>query len=88
MEVSPQCPVEATVLGYYPVISGNVILLVVFSICFFAQIFLGIKSRLPAFASVVTIGCMGEAIGYGGRRTSITIPRYADDDELTICQYC
>ncbi|SMR51684.1 unnamed protein product [Zymoseptoria tritici ST99CH_3D1] len=66
-EVSPQCPVEATTYGYYPALSGNIALLVVFAITFFVQLFLGTRARLPAFTSVVAIGCMGEAIGYGGR---------------------
>lgn len=66
-EVTPQCPVSATTYGYRPDLAGNIILLVVFSICTIAQLFLGLRHKLRAFTCAVTVGCAGEAIGYGGR---------------------
>ncbi|KAK3673999.1 hypothetical protein LTR78_006201 [Recurvomyces mirabilis] len=67
LEVSPQCPVEATLYGYRPNLAGNALLLAIFSACTLAQIILGLRYRLKAFTFAVTIGCAGEAIGYGGR---------------------
>ncbi|KAK4622080.1 Efflux pump himE [Fulvia fulva] len=66
-EVTPQCPVELTTYGYRPTLAGNSIILALFGICTIAQLALGIKHRLPAFASVVCIACALECAGYGGR---------------------
>lgn len=66
-EVTPQCPVSATTYGYAPNLAGNIILLAVFAICTIAQLVLGIRHRLRAFTFAVSLGCLGEAIGYGGR---------------------
>lgn len=66
-EVSESCPVSASTYGYSPNLAGNIILLVVFAACTIAQLALGLKYRLRAFTFAVTLGCAGEAIGYGGR---------------------
>ncbi|KAK4957985.1 hypothetical protein LTR10_004410 [Elasticomyces elasticus] len=66
-EVSPECPISATTYGYRPNLAGNVILLIIFSVCTLAQIYLGARHKLRAFTVATTIGCGGEAIGYGGR---------------------
>ncbi|EME43636.1 hypothetical protein DOTSEDRAFT_89429 [Dothistroma septosporum NZE10] len=66
-EVTPQCPIELTTYGYRPNLAGNSILLAVFGICTLAQLGLGIRYRLPAFCSVVSIACALECAGYGGR---------------------
>lgn len=52
--------------GYRPNLAGNITLLIVFSICAIAQLALGIRHRLRAFTFAVTLGYLGEAIGYGG----------------------
>lgn len=66
-EVSAACPISETTYGYRPNLAGNIFLLVVFGICTLAQLFLGIKHKLRAFTFAVTVGCMGETLGYGGR---------------------
>ncbi|KAK1089927.1 hypothetical protein LTR48_009310, partial [Friedmanniomyces endolithicus] len=66
-EVTPQCPVSDTTYGYRPNLAANIILLVIFSVCTLAQIFLGVRHRLRAFTVATAVGCGGEAIGYGGR---------------------
>ncbi|KAK0336843.1 hypothetical protein LTR91_000961 [Friedmanniomyces endolithicus] len=66
-EVTPQCPVSDTTYGYRPNLAANIILLVIFSVCTLAQIFLGVRHRLRAFTVAAAVGCGGEAIGYGGR---------------------
>ncbi|CZT50930.1 related to phospholipid-translocating ATPase [Rhynchosporium secalis] len=65
--ISLDCPVEATIYGYYPNLGGNIIMVAIFAICTLAQIFLGIKYRLRAFPIVVSLGCLGETVGYVGR---------------------
>ncbi|KAF9872884.1 RTA1 like protein [Colletotrichum karsti] len=67
IEVTPPCPVEATIYGYYPNVGGNAFFVALFSICTVAQLVLGIKFRLRAFTAVMVIGCGLEALGYIGR---------------------
>ncbi|EMC99924.1 hypothetical protein BAUCODRAFT_62629 [Baudoinia panamericana UAMH 10762] len=84
-EVSPRCPVSATTYGYRPNLAGNIILLVVFSICTLAQLYLGIRHRLRGFTIAVTIGCAGEAIGYGGRLMLHANPWSSNGFKVQIC---
>lgn len=66
-EVTPFCPVEATTYGYYPSLPGSIVFLVVFGILTIAQIILAVVYRVVTFSTVVAIGCVIEAIGYGAR---------------------
>ncbi|KAH8586405.1 RTA1 like protein-domain-containing protein [Bisporella sp. PMI_857] len=66
-KITPLCPVEDTVYGYYPSLAANAIFVALFAICAVAQIVLGIKYRLRLYTIVVFIGCAGEAVGYVGR---------------------
>jgi hypothetical protein len=66
-EITPFCPVEDTIYGYAPNLGLNAFFIGVFAICALLQIFLGTKYKTYFFAYVITLGCMGEAIGYGGR---------------------
>lgn len=67
VQVTPECPVVATTYGYRPVLSANILLLVIFGLTTIAQVVLGLKFRLRAFLAVTTIGCLLEALGYVGR---------------------
>lgn len=84
-EVTPECPVEYTTYGYYPNLGGNIVLLVVFAICFFAQIAIGWKTKVRAFTTVVAIGCGLEAIGYGGRLKMNENPWSQDGFKMQVC---
>ncbi|KAH8595311.1 RTA1 like protein-domain-containing protein [Bisporella sp. PMI_857] len=66
-KITPECPVEKTVYGYYPSLGGNAIFAALFTLCAIAQLVLGIKYRLKLYTTVVILGCAGEAIGYVGR---------------------
>ncbi|PMD43487.1 RTA1-domain-containing protein [Hyaloscypha variabilis F] len=66
-EVTPQCLVENTIYGYAPNLGLNAFFVAIFSICALAQIYLGTKYKTFFFAYVITLGAIGEAIGYGGR---------------------
>jgi len=66
-EVTPECPVSATTYGYAPELGSNIFLLVVFGVCTIAQLVLGLKYKLRAFTFAVTVGCLGETVGYAGR---------------------
>jgi hypothetical protein len=84
-EVTPECPVEWTTYGYYPNLGGNVFLLVLFAICFFAQLVIGWKTKVRAFAIVVAIGCGLESIGYGGRLMMNKNPWSSDGFKMQVC---
>jgi hypothetical protein len=84
-EVTPQCPVEWTTYGYYPNLGGNAFLLVLFAVCFFAQLVIGWKTKVRAFAIVVAIGCGLESIGYGGRIMMNENPWSSDGFKMQIC---
>ena len=66
-EVSALCPISDTTYGYRPNLAGNIILLVVFGICTIFQFSLGLRYKIRAFNFAVSIGCLGETLGYGGR---------------------
>ncbi|GAB7327852.1 hypothetical protein MBLNU13_g11642t1 [Cladosporium sp. NU13] len=84
-EVTPECPVEWTTYGYYPNLGGNVFLLILFAICFFAQLVIGWKTKVRAFAIVVAIGCGLESIGYGGRLMMNENPWTSDGFKMQVC---
>jgi hypothetical protein len=66
-EVTPICPVEDTIYGYYPSLGLNAFFVIFFALAAIAQLFLGFKNKTYFFALVLTFGAIGEAIGYGGR---------------------
>lgn len=66
-DITPLCPVEATTYGYYPHLGGNIVFLVLFAILCCCQVFFGVRYRVWAYSAVTAVGCMGEAVGYGGR---------------------
>jgi len=84
-EVSPECPVVDTTYGYRPNLAGNSILLAVFAACTLAQLVLGLRYRLRAFTFAVSLGCLGEAIGYGGRIMMNSNPWSQTGFKIQIC---
>jgi hypothetical protein len=84
-QVSPECPVSATTYGYRPNFAGNTIFLVIFGILTIAQLVLGIRARLRAFTFAVSLGCLGEAIGYGGRLMMNSNPWSSTGFKIQIC---
>lgn len=84
-QVTPECPTSATTYGYRPNLAGNIVLLVVFSVCTIAQLFLGLRHRLRAFTFAVSLGCAGEAIGYGGRLMMNANPWSSNGFKVQIC---
>jgi hypothetical protein len=66
-QVSLHCPVEDTIYGYAPNLGLNAFFIAMFVLFALAQIFLGTRHKTYFFAYAITMGCIGEAIGYGGR---------------------
>jgi len=64
--ISTQCPVENTIYGYYPSLPFNALFVAFFSFAIKNDIY-GIYFKTYFFTYVMTLGCISEAIGYGGR---------------------
>lgn len=66
-DIGPNCPVENTIYGYYPNLGLNAFFIAIFALAAIIQLFLGTRYKTYFYAYVITAGCIGEAIGYGGR---------------------
>ena len=62
-EVSPRCPVEATVLGYSPNLAINEFLAAVFGICMLVNAVSGSLTRTWAYSTFLMAGCGLEFAG-------------------------
>lgn len=62
-EVSPECPVGATVLGYYPNLGASIFFAIAFGLCFIASMFLGIRSKTWTFTASIGLGLALETAG-------------------------
>ncbi|KAJ4390645.1 hypothetical protein N0V93_004243 [Gnomoniopsis smithogilvyi] len=65
--VTPECPVEATTLGYYPNKPLNIVIAVLFGIAAVIALVLGIRKRSWSYMSFLVVGCILEMAGYIGR---------------------
>jgi hypothetical protein len=61
------CPIELSVYGYRPSLGGTIFLIIIFSILTIGHVAIGWKYRTWTFMIAMGLGCMWEAIGYGGR---------------------
>jgi len=59
--------VEGTLYGYRPNMGANAFFAAIFGICGIIQLGLGIRYRTWTFMIALTLGCLGEVIGYAGR---------------------
>ena len=65
--VSPNCPVESSIYGYYPSLPGNAFLLAWFLVLLLVNTILGIRYRKWSYMVALDLGCISEIIGYIGR---------------------
>ena len=65
--VSPECPVTLTIYGFRPSLWVNSLLAAIFAIAFLVHVVLGIRFRTRFYAIALSLGCLCETIGYGGR---------------------
>ncbi|KAH6706882.1 hypothetical protein VD0002_g5049 [Verticillium dahliae] len=84
-EISIYCPVEATVLGYYPNVGANIFFAVAFGIVTIVSGYIGIKKRTWAYMAAVTGGALLETAGYAGRVLLNDNPWNSDAFQLQIC---
>ncbi|PVH81627.1 RTA1-domain-containing protein [Cadophora sp. DSE1049] len=66
-DVGPGCSVEDTIYGYKPNLGTSAFFVAMFAILAIAQLGLGFKKRTYFYSIAIALGCVGEAIGYGGR---------------------
>ncbi|KAI2777122.1 RTA1-domain-containing protein [Daldinia loculata] len=66
-EVTPYCPVQATVLGYYPNLGVNAFLAAAFGLCIIGLVVTGIWKRTWGYSAALTAGCVLEFAGYIAR---------------------
>jgi hypothetical protein len=66
-EITPDCPVEATVYGYYPSIGANTVGAVIFGLCFFVNVYLGWRHKTWTYMVAMSLACLTSSIGYIGR---------------------
>ena len=61
------CPIEHAYLHYQPSIPGNAFMLAAFAVLIPPVVYFGVKYRTRLFSSLLTIGLIGEVVGYVGR---------------------
>lgn len=83
--VSPDCPVTATIYGYYPDLGGNGFFTAVFATLLTAQIIIGTWKRTWTFTAWVATGCFLELLGYIGRLMLHANPWSVAGFEMQIC---
>lgn len=66
-QVTPDCPVEGTIYGYYPLIGWNAAFAGFFSLSLILNIVLGMRYKTWAYGIAMSLGCIGEIVGYIGR---------------------
>ncbi|KPM45371.1 hypothetical protein AK830_g1153 [Neonectria ditissima] len=66
-DVSPDCPVNATVLGYVPNLGSSIFFAVGFGLCLIGALGLGIGKRTWTFCAAVSAGVLLECLGHVGR---------------------
>ncbi len=62
-EVSFACPVEGTVLGYYPNLGSGIFFAIAFALCLFAAAGLGAWKRTWTYCAAITVGLILETAG-------------------------
>jgi hypothetical protein len=67
ISVTPACPVEGTLYGYYPNLGANAFFAALFGVLLILQLILGIWKKTWTFMLAVGLGVFGEMAGYIGR---------------------
>ncbi|KAL9124220.1 MAG: hypothetical protein Q9217_006427 [Psora testacea] len=83
--VTPECPVELTIYGYYPSLGANAFFLAIFAICFIANTVLGLRFKTWTYLIAMFFGTLAEAIGYAGRIMLHDNPWSSNGFQIQIC---
>jgi membrane protein implicated in regulation of membrane protease activity len=85
LEVSPECPVTATLYGYAPNMGANAFLCALFALLCIASIVIGVMSKTWTYTAALAIGTFLEAAGYAGRVIMHSNPWSESGFKLQIC---
>ncbi|KIX05063.1 uncharacterized protein Z518_05935 [Rhinocladiella mackenziei CBS 650.93] len=66
-DVSPQCPVEHSIYGYYPSIGANCFFVAFFAMCGALQLYAGIRYKTWTYLIAMFLACVDQSLGYIGR---------------------
>ncbi|KAL8779023.1 MAG: hypothetical protein Q9213_007138 [Squamulea squamosa] len=67
VDVTDFCVVSETIYGYRPNLGATSFFIAVFAACLGIQLFQGIRWRTWFYMGAMTLGCLGEVVGYVGR---------------------
>ncbi len=74
-----ECTIEGTLYGYYPSLGANSFFAAFFGLCLIVQLVLGFRYKTWTYMIVLSLGCIGEAVGYAGRIIMLdTCPHLAE----------
>merc|ERR1711939_442754 len=82
-DITPECPVEDSVYGYFPSIGANAFFLGFFALFCVLNLGLGFRYKTWSYMVALSFGCLTETIGYVGRIIMHSNP-YADAGFLTL----
>ncbi|KAG8532497.1 uncharacterized protein KY384_002374 [Bacidia gigantensis] len=85
VDITPECPVEATIYGYYPNLGANAFFLALFAACLVAHTYLGLRYKTWTYLIALWFGCLGEALGYAGRIILHHNPWDGNGFDIQIC---
>jgi hypothetical protein len=85
LEVSPECPIEASLYGYAPNLGANAFLAALFGTCFLATLVIGIMTKTWTYTIALSIGTFLEMAGYIGRIIMHSNPWSPSGFKLQIC---
>jgi hypothetical protein len=81
----PPCTVERTIYGYYPSIGANAFFAAFFGLCLLVHLVLGVRYKTWTFMIALSLGCLGEVIGYAGRIMMYNNPFNSTGFQIQIC---
>ncbi|KIX94077.1 uncharacterized protein Z520_10103 [Fonsecaea multimorphosa CBS 102226] len=84
-EVSEQCPVKASIYGYYPILASNAFFSALFGLCFIVNLGIGWRSRTWSYMLAMSLACISSCIGYVGRCLMHRNPFDSVGFEIQIC---
>jgi len=84
-KVSIYCPVEKTVLGYYPSLGANAFLAAGFGACMIGLVATGVMKKTWGYSFALTAGCILEFAGYVARTQLHYNPFNQDAFKTQIC---
>ena len=83
--VTVDCPVTASIYGYYPNKGANLFFAVLFGILGLIQVAQGIKYKSWTYMTALGLGCLCETVGYVGRILLNSNPFSSAGFEMQIC---